>query len=56
VAIDVEAKVQWIRGLQVLLDSDLAAICGVSTKAFNQAVKRNVERFLEGGEEGISRS
>nr|MBP9826839.1 ORF6N domain-containing protein [Thermoanaerobaculia bacterium] len=45
VAIDVGTRIQSIRGLQVLLDSDLAAIYGVSTKAFNQAVKRGAERF-----------
>ena len=45
VAIDVGSRIQSIRGLQVLLDSDLAAIYGVSTKAFNQAVKRGAERF-----------
>ena len=28
-----------------MLDADLAAVYGVTTKAFNQAVKRNVERF-----------
>jgi hypothetical protein len=36
-----------IRGEQVMLDSDLAEIYGVETKAFNQAVKRNIERFPE---------
>ncbi len=34
-----------IRGQQVLLDRDLAALYGVDTKVFNQAVKRNIERF-----------
>jgi ORF6N domain len=34
-----------IRGERVLLDADLAALYGVSTKALNQAVKRNVARF-----------
>jgi len=29
----------------VLLDSDLAALYGVSTKRFNEAVKRNLDRF-----------
>jgi hypothetical protein len=28
-----------------MLDADLAAVYGVATKAFNQAVKRNIERF-----------
>ena len=34
-----------IRGVQVMLDRDLAAIYQVSTSAFNQAVKRNIGRF-----------
>jgi hypothetical protein len=34
-----------LRGHRVLLDSELAGIYGVETRALNQAVKRNVERF-----------
>ena len=34
-----------IRGQRVMLDADLAALYGVTTKALNQAVKRNKERF-----------
>jgi hypothetical protein len=34
-----------IRGHRVMLDSDLAAIYGVETKALNRAVKRNTDRF-----------
>jgi ORF6N domain len=34
-----------IRGQRVVLDADLAALYGVTTKALNQAVKRNAERF-----------
>jgi hypothetical protein len=37
--------VRTVRGERVLLDADLAALYGVSTKALNQAVKRNLERF-----------
>ena len=33
------------RGHKVLLDSELAELYGVRTKALNQAVKRNIERF-----------
>ena len=33
------------RGHKVLLDSDLADLYSVTTKALNQAVKRNAERF-----------
>jgi hypothetical protein len=32
-------------GQRVILDVDLAALDGVTTKALNQAVKRNIERF-----------
>lgn len=34
-----------VRGQKVLLDADLAALYGVSTKALNQAVRRNPQRF-----------
>jgi len=34
-----------VRGQKVILDSDLARIYGVTTKALNQAVKRNLSRF-----------
>jgi hypothetical protein len=34
-----------VRGQRVVLDFDLAAIYGVSTGRFNEAVKRNVKRF-----------
>lgn len=36
-----------IRGQRVMLDSDLANLYGVETKALNQAVKRNIKRFPE---------
>jgi len=34
-----------VRGQRVLLDRDLAALYGVETRALNQAVRRNLERF-----------
>ncbi len=34
-----------VRGQNVILDSDLAALYGVATKVLNQAVKRNADRF-----------
>lgn len=43
----IERKIYVIRGERVMLDSDLAEIYGVTTKAFNQAVKRNLKRFPE---------
>ena len=36
-----------VRGQRVILDADLAAIYGVPTKRFNEAIKRNRERFPE---------
>jgi len=41
------ARIATVRGKRVLLDSDLAALYGVPTKRFNEAVKRNVDRFPE---------
>src|SRR3989442_4787265 len=34
-----------VRGHRVILDADLARLYGVSTKALNQAVRRNADRF-----------
>ena len=36
-----------IRGQRVILDADLARIYGVPTSSFNQAVRRNIDRFPE---------
>ena len=44
---EIENRIYTIRGQQVMLDSDLARIYQVETKVFNQAVKRNTERFTE---------
>jgi hypothetical protein len=41
----IKNKIYLIRGLQVILDSDLATLYEVKTKALNQAVKRNNKRF-----------
>lgn len=41
----VDPRILTIRGEKVMLDADLAAVYGVATKALNQAVKRNGERF-----------
>ena len=42
---DVSARIVTVRGQKVILDADLARIYGVTTKALNQAVKRNPNRF-----------
>jgi hypothetical protein len=44
-AMHVESKIHEIRGERVMLDADLADVYGVTTRALNQAVKRNEERF-----------
>lgn len=41
----IESRILLIRGHKVMLDSDLAALYGVPTKALVQAVSRNKERF-----------
>ena len=37
-------KIYLIRGIQVMLDYDLACIYGYSTKAFNQQVRNNIDK------------
>ncbi len=41
----IKNKIFTIRGLQVMLDKDLAELYEVETKVFNQAIKRNENRF-----------
>ena len=41
----IRSRIHEIRGARVMLDFDLAKMYGVETKALNQAVKRNIERF-----------
>jgi hypothetical protein len=47
VDLDLQQLIHTIRGKSVILDSDLARLYGVETKGFNQAVKRNLDRFPE---------
>ena len=42
---DIEPRILLVRGRKVILDADLARLYGTTTKAFNQAVKRNADRF-----------
>lgn len=44
---NIKTKIYTIRGMQVILDRDLAELYGVETRVLNQAVKRNIERFPE---------
>ena len=39
------SKILVIRGIKVMVDSDLADLYGVSTKRLNEQVKRNILRF-----------
>ena len=41
----IQNKIYAIRGMQVMIDNDLAELYEVGTKVLNQAVKRNIERF-----------
>jgi hypothetical protein len=41
----IEQRIYLIRGHKVMLDNELAALYQASTKALNQAVKRNRNRF-----------
>ena len=41
----IRSRIFTIRGVQVMLDRDLAELYGVATKVLNQAVKRNIEHF-----------
>jgi hypothetical protein len=41
----IERAILLMRGHKLMLDSDLASLYGVETKALNQAVKRNTDRF-----------
>ena len=41
----IERRIYFIRGRKVMVDADLAGLYQVQTKALNQAVRRNRERF-----------
>ena len=44
----VRQKIVLVRGCQVILDSDVAALYGVQTREINQAVRNNPEKFPNG--------
>lgn len=44
---NIQALIKTIRGVQVILDRDVAGLYGVATGALNRQVKRNEERFPE---------
>jgi hypothetical protein len=41
----ITSNIHLIRGIKVMLDSDLSELYGVSTKRFNEQIRRNLERF-----------
>ena len=43
----IDRMILLVRGQKVMIDTDLAELYGVPTKALNQAVKRNADRFPE---------
>ena len=47
VGLDIQSRILTIRGVQVMLDRDLAELYGVAVKRLNEQVNRNIERFPE---------
>ncbi len=45
---NVEQKIITLRGIQVILDSDVAQLYGVETMRVNEAVKNNPDKFPQG--------
>ena len=43
----IRSRIHTMRGVQVILDRDLAMLYGVDVKRINEQVKRNIERFPE---------
>ena len=41
----IERSILQLRGQKIMLDADLAALYGVTTKRLNEQVKRNLNRF-----------
>ena len=41
----IQQMIYEVRGVKVMLDSDLAVLYGVETKALKRAVRRNIQRF-----------
>ncbi len=53
---DIKSRIFTIRGMQVMLDSDLAELYGVETKRLNEQVRRNIDRFPDEFSFVLSRS
>ena len=44
---EIENLIHYVRGQQIMVDSDLAKLYNVETKRLNESVKRNAKRFPE---------
>ena len=44
---NIQDTIYTIRGIQVMIDEDLAVLYGVETKQLNRSVNRNIDRFPE---------
>lgn len=44
---DIQARIYLVRGVQVMLDIDLAVLYGVENRSLRQSVRRNIEKFPE---------
>ncbi|MCK5679368.1 ORF6N domain-containing protein [bacterium] len=44
---NIQSMIHTIRGIQVMIDRDLATVYDVEAKRLNEQVKRNIERFPE---------
>lgn len=44
---DILARIYLVRGVQVMLDIDLAVLYGVENRSLRQVVRRNIEKFPE---------
>ena len=42
---EIESRIFTIRGMQVMLDRDLAELYGIKVNRLNEQVKRNIDRF-----------
>ena len=45
--VNIQERIFTFRGMYIMVDKDIADLYGIETKALNQAVKRNAERFPE---------
>mgnify|MGYP001598315381 CR=1 FL=1 len=43
--LDIRSHIYSVRGVQIMLDEDLATLYNITTKVLNQSVKRNIDRF-----------